>query len=230
MADPGQTQDTKSHFDRLSATWSRNYRDLSGAMRQRVGNFSDALSVLPPGAGILDFGCGSGDITRALARNGYAMTGIDLSPAMIAVARQAPDAGAIDWAVATPAAVTLPFADAAFDGALASSVFEYHSDCEAQLREIHRVLKPGGVFAFTVPDMNFPGRRAEAKWRALATSPLWPLLQLTPRRDYFEYLRVSVNRWPLDQWLALARMIGFAAEPPMQRDASLAMIICRKPA
>ena len=226
-----QIEKTKAHFDRVSGRWSRNYDSLSGAMLRRIGNFSTALKQhAAPGSHVLDFGCGSGDITRSLAGEGFAMTGIDLSPAMIAAARQAPGAGNIDWTVARPGEVTLPFADGAFQGALASSVFEYHPDCLAQFRELHRVLKPDGVFVFTIPDMTHPSRHAEEKWRGLAQGWLWPLLRLTPRHDYFEYLRVSVNRWPLEKWLAIVREADFTAETPTTRATPLAMIVCRKPA
>lgn len=199
-------------------------------MRQRIADFSGALDRLPKGVRLLDFGCGSGDITCALAAEGFAMTGIDLSPAMVATARQRPGAEAIDWGVAQAGSVTLPFADATFDGVLASSVLEYHPDPIAQMAEIARVLEPGGIFAFTVPDMDHPARQKEEKWRALATSWLWPLLRLTRRHDYFEYLRVSVNRWPLEKWLAVARSAGLVAEPPAARGAALAMIVARKAA
>ena len=230
MTPSSQTLATKAHFDRLSGRWSRNYDSQSGAMRQRVAGFATALSGLGSGARVLDFGCGSGDITRALAVDGLAMTGIDLSPAMIAMARQQPGAEGIDWTVAQPGNVTLPFADAAFDGALASSVLEYHPDPAAQLAEIARVLKPGGIFAFTVPDMDHPLRAREEKWRGLATGWLWPFLKLTPRHDYFEYLRVSVNRWPLETWLAVAEGAGLAAMPPATSQAPLTMIVARKAA
>lgn len=224
-----QTQDTKAHFDRISGRWSRNYDSQSGAMRERVAGFAAALADIPAGARLLDFGCGSGDITRALAARGFAMTGIDLSPAMIAAARRQLDAGNIGWAVAQPDAVALPFADSFFDGALASSVLEYHSDPAAQLVEIARVIRPGGIFAFTVPDMTHPVRVGEQKWRGLATSFLWPLLRLTPRHDYFEYLRVSVNRWPLDAWMEMARAAGFNASiAGADGAAPLATIVARK--
>ena len=225
-----QILDTKAHFDRISAHWSRNYDSQSGAMLRRIAEFRAALHGVPEGARLLDFGCGSGDITRACAAEGFAMTGIDLSPAMIAMARQQPGAASIDWVVAQPGTVALPFASSNFGGALASSVLEYHSDPMAQIAEIARVLKPGGIFAFSVPDMDHPLRVKEGKWRALAMGFLWPLLRLTPRRDYFEYLRVSINRWPLERWAALAREAGLEPQLPARRDAPLAMIVARKPA
>lgn len=199
-------------------------------MRRRVADFKAALVELPKGARLLDFGCGSGDITRTLAAEGLAVTGIDLSPAMIAMARQQSDGTGIDWAIAQAGAVTLPFAASAFDGVMASSVLEYHPDPAAQILEIARVLKAGGIFAFTVPDMDHPARAREKKWRALATGWLWPLLRITPRHDYFEYLRVSVNRWPLERWMMLAREAGFEPHLPARRDAPLAMIVARKAA
>ena len=223
-----QVLDTKAHFDRISVHWSRNYDSRSGAMRRRIADFKSALANLPKGARLLDFGCGSGDITHALAAEGFAVTGIDLSPAMIAMARQQSGAADIQWAVAQAGMVTLPFTAFVFDGVLASSVLEYHPDPAAQITEIARILKPGGVFAFTVPDMGHPVRVREKKWRALATGWLWPLLRMTPRHDYFEYLRVSVNRWPLEYWMELARGAGFEPQLPAHRDTPLAMIVARK--
>jgi ubiquinone/menaquinone biosynthesis C-methylase UbiE len=224
-----QTLDTKAHFDRISARWSRNYDSGSGAMRRRIANFAAGLQGLPAGARVLDFGCGSGDITRALDCRGFVMTGIDLSPAMIEMARLGPGASNITWMTAHANGVALPFANAVFDAALASSVLEYHPDPAAQIVEIARVLRSGGVFVFTAPDMCHAVRRREKKWRWLAKSWLWPLLRLTPRRDYFEYLRVSVNRWPLESWLAAVREAGFEVQAPAQRDEPLVTLVCRKP-
>jgi ubiquinone/menaquinone biosynthesis C-methylase UbiE len=226
-----QTRDTKAHFDRISGQWSRNYDARSGAMRRRIDDFRQRLAPeVPPSARLLDFGCGSGDITRALAGDGFEMTGIDLSLAMIEVARRTPAPAPIEWRVAVPGQVNLPFANCVFDGALASSVLEYHPDCAGQLRELCRVIKPGGIFAFTVPDLSHPERGREKFWKLLADGPLWPLLRRSRFHDYFEYLRVSNNRWPVDAWLALVTEAGFQPELPVSRGKILVMILCRKPA
>ena len=72
---------------------------------------------LPPGAAILDVGCGTGRHSIELARRGYAMTGLDLSTQMLATAAQAASAAGVrvEWVHADATRFTLP---RKFDGAI----------------------------------------------------------------------------------------------------------------
>jgi ubiquinone/menaquinone biosynthesis C-methylase UbiE len=100
----------------------------------------------PPPARVIDLGCGAGRTTIALSERGYDVLGIDLATALLAVARERYPS--IDFAEMDAAALQAP--DASFDAAL----FSYNGiDCiyplsarRACLREVHRVLRPGGVF------------------------------------------------------------------------------------
>ncbi len=102
-----------------------------------------------PGQRVLDVGCGIGGAARYLAaETGCRVSGIDLTPDYIAVARALTELtgldGQIDYEVAS--ALAMPFADAAFDAAITIHVAMNIADRAGLYREIARVLKPGAAF------------------------------------------------------------------------------------
>ncbi|HLO97984.1 MAG TPA: methyltransferase domain-containing protein [Fimbriimonas sp.] len=60
-------------------------------------DFLLSLYHLPPGSAILDVGCGTGRHSVELAKRGYKVTGLDMSPAMLAKAREKDPAGTVEW-------------------------------------------------------------------------------------------------------------------------------------
>jgi SAM-dependent methyltransferase len=100
---------------------------------------------LPPGARLLDAGCGSGRTLDELARYGR-VSGIDLSPEAVAAAR---GRGHEDVHVAP--IEELPFPDAAFDVVTCLDVVEHTPDDAATFAELRRVTRPGGLLLVTVP-------------------------------------------------------------------------------
>jgi ubiquinone/menaquinone biosynthesis C-methylase UbiE len=121
----------------------------------------DADLLLPhlrPGMRVLDFGCGVGSITVGLAAAvapGEAV-GIDIEPSMVAYARSLAQARGVGNARFEVASVyELPFPHEAFDAAFSRSVIEHLADPLAALREVRRVLRPGGVVA--VDDGDYGG-------------------------------------------------------------------------
>lgn len=186
-------------------------------MRERVPLFCAAIGarVASP-ASILDFGCGTGEITRALAAAGYAVTGCDLSPGMIAGARAGTPVGGPTFVVLEAACTpALPFADGQFDAVMSSSVFEYLPDPATQLRELRRVLRPGGWLVATVPDLRHPLRVAEERERRRIEAAWWSaLFQLLPMRmrsrTRAEYLLRSGNRFALEGWRKMFQAAGLA--------------------
>ncbi len=94
------------------------------------------------GLKVLDAGCGSGAHAAALIARGAIVTGIDKSRSMLALARErlGNTAELFEANLAAP----LPFADSAFDRVLAALVLHYIEDWSKALRELRRVLVPGG--------------------------------------------------------------------------------------
>ena len=93
---------------------------------------------------VLDVGCGDGQIARALAATGCAVTGIDPTRRNLEVARER--AGGPEYVEGS--ATDLPFDDAHFDAVVACLVFEHIDDVDSAISEVSRVLRPGGRFAF----------------------------------------------------------------------------------
>ena len=105
---------------------------------------------LPPALRILDAGCGSGRNMVELARRG-SVTGVEPASASLEAAR-ARKAGAV---VAGSLDDPLPFDDASFHLAVALDVLEHVEDDRAALRELARVLVPGGRLLVTVPQYGW---------------------------------------------------------------------------
>lgn len=108
---------------------------------------------LRPGERVLDVACGTGvgaRLAREAVGRGSDVTGLDVNPGMLAVARAAtPAEMAIDWVEAPAEAMPLP--DDSFDAVLCGMGLQFFSDRRAGLAEIRRVLRPGGRFVANLP-------------------------------------------------------------------------------
>ena len=121
-------------------------------------DFSVACDLLAPRPDdrVLDVAAGTGWATELLVRLGVRTVSIDLSHEMMRRGRQrlAADTRLVhrdDAAFVTARTQALPFANEAFDGVLCLNALHHLPDYGAALREIHRVLKPGGRAVFSEP-------------------------------------------------------------------------------
>jgi len=130
-------------------TWSRcadDYVDtFAGITRETVPLLSEAARI-QPGSQVLELGSGPGHVADLLFQAGAIVTGVDFSPKMVEVAQNKyPE---ITFRQAD--AEQLPFEAGSFDSVVANFVVHHLARPEIVFREVNRVLKPGGRFAFAV--------------------------------------------------------------------------------
>jgi SAM-dependent methyltransferase len=121
----------------------------------------------------LDLGCGTGSAFAMLRAREFEVVGIDLSSRMVAFAKQR-HANDRDIQVSRGDAEFLPFADASFDVVTCLGMFESLPDYIPAMREIARVLRPGGLLVLSVPNQLSPYHVAHdvaqaTVWRAWRT-------------------------------------------------------------
>lgn len=134
-------------FQGISQSYDSANRRISLGLEQswKRGLVEALSSQVPPGGSVLDVCCGTGDIAVAVAgkRTDAAVTGLDFSPAMLNVAREKGAAlSNLSWREGD--AMHLPFADHAFSAAAISFGLRNTPDYEAVLKEMMRVVCPGG--------------------------------------------------------------------------------------
>jgi SAM-dependent methyltransferase len=97
-----------------------------------------------PGQEVLDVACGTGNATIPAARTGARVTGLDLTPEMLAVARRRADSAGVALDLQAGDAEALPFDDGRFDAVLSTFGCMFAPRHEVVADEIARVLRPGG--------------------------------------------------------------------------------------
>lgn len=219
----GQDREALRLFDAKAANWAAKYAP-NGPLVGRLASLSVAVNwYAEAGDRVLDLGCGTGELARDLAAAGLRVAGCDISPQMLLRASRN-SGGCGGWVRLEPGWQTLPFASAAFDVVVAASVLEYVAEPAAVLRECARVLRPGGVLLYTVPDLRHPVRWIE--WFAQRLFRVTgPPSGNGPRRwnGYQAYLRASVQRHRARWWLAASGLAGLYSVPYPVDDARSAL-------
>ncbi len=110
-----------------------------------------------PGMRVLDVGCGPGSITVGLAESlvDADVAGVDLRPEAVEQARAlAAERGVANVRFEVGSIYALPFPDGSFDAAFAHAVLMHLQEPVVALREVQRVLRPGGVVGLRDPDLG----------------------------------------------------------------------------
>ena len=196
--------DVRTMFDRIAPVYDAMNRAMTLGLDRRWRRLTVDAAVRP-GDRVLDACCGTGDLALAAARAGGRVTGVDFSERMLARARaKAPE---LDWLRAD--ATTLPFADETFEVVTVGFGIRNLADLEAGLRELARVLVPGGRLGCL--EITRP-RGALRPFFRLWFDGLVPLAgKALPGGSAYAYLPASVRRFPGPEDLAaVMRQAGFA--------------------
>ena len=192
-------------FDRIAPVYDAMNRIMTGGLDRRWRRITVEQAVRG-GDRVLDACCGTGDLAIAARRHGAgSVVGLDFSEQMLERARRkAPE---LEWVQGD--ALALPFEDASFDAATVGFGIRNVDDLEAGLRELRRVLRPGGRVA--ILEITTP-RGVLAPFYRVWFDRVVPLLgRVLPGGDAYTYLPASVRRFPVPEELSrLLEACGFA--------------------
>jgi demethylmenaquinone methyltransferase/2-methoxy-6-polyprenyl-1,4-benzoquinol methylase len=183
-------------FDRIAPVYDRMNLLMTAGLDRRWRNLT-ARRVVRAGDCVLDAACGTGDLALADLRAGAArVVGVDFSEPMLERARRKSDA--IEWAQGDLSG--LPFADGTFRAATIGFGLRNVPDLDLALRELRRVLAPGGHLG--ILEMTRP-RGALAPFFKVWFDGLVPLAgKVLPGGSAYSYLPASVRRFHSPEELA----------------------------
>jgi demethylmenaquinone methyltransferase/2-methoxy-6-polyprenyl-1,4-benzoquinol methylase len=197
-------------FAPLGPTYDRWSRLLSLGQDPRWRRFLVSRIAAGPGDELLDVATGTAAVAIELARrSGCRVVGLDQSPEMLSAGRERVEAAGLGDRIrlVEGSADQLPFADGSFDGLTFTYLLRYVDDPEATLRELARVVRPGGTMAAL--EFGLPS----GIWR-----PLWEL-----------YVRIGLpvaGRLISPGWQEVGAFLGpsireFHAHLPLRRQLEL---------
>ena len=168
--------DAARFFDRDAVRYDASYADGSPVGHTLRARLAVTLDLLGDGGGsVLDAGMGPGRLCAELARRGFAVSGVDASSEMVAIARsRVPEAAE---RLLQSNLEDLPFASESFEAIVATGVLEYLGVIPPALSELARVLRPGGLAVLSVPNVKAP----YVIWRRAA---YYPAIRLLKRRRF----------------------------------------------
>jgi demethylmenaquinone methyltransferase/2-methoxy-6-polyprenyl-1,4-benzoquinol methylase len=176
-------------FDRIAPVYDVMNRAITAGLDGRWRRLA-ARAVVAPGDRVLDACCGTGDLALAAAAEGGQVTGLDFSLAMLE--RAGRKSAEIEWLQGD--LLALPFEDGSFDAVTVGFGVRHAEDLDAALRELRRVLRPGGRLA--VLDIVRP-KGLLATFYRVWFDRLIPLAgKVVPGGMAYTYLPASVRRFP----------------------------------
>lgn len=164
-----------------SAEWFERYDRLREEIEPL--DYSYALHEFRQfrGRRVLDVGCGNGYVLSKFAKEGALVSGVDVTPAGIAVTRKRFDMLGLEGDLRVADAQELPFEDGSFDCVTSMGVLHHVPDTEKAVSEILRVLKPGGRFIIMMYHRN--SVQYQIKYRLVSLVKRRPIQELVNEFD-----------------------------------------------
>src|SRR5919205_2617154 len=183
----------RAMFDRIAGVYDVMNTVMTAGLHHRWRSRAADLARVGRGTRALEVATGTGDLATELASRGGDVVGSDFSEGMLARARA--KAPGLTWERAD--AMALPYADGEFDAATVGFGARNFSDLEQGLREMARVVKPGG--RVVVLEITTPTKPPLSTFFRLWFDRVVPLLG---RDEAYTYLPNSVKRFPGPEALA----------------------------
>ncbi|WP_349259926.1 demethylmenaquinone methyltransferase [Jatrophihabitans sp.] len=195
-----QPREVARMFDGVAARYDVTNTVLSFGQDHRWRRRTRQCLQLRPGQRVLDLAAGTGVSTVELARGGARAVACDFSLGMLRAGRANKKRAGVPFVAGD--AVHLPFADASFDAAVISFGLRNVSDVPLALREMARVVRPGGhlvVCEFSRPTWR-PFRFVYLNYLMRALP--WVARKVSSNADAYVYLAESIRAWPAQDDLA----------------------------
>jgi arsenite methyltransferase len=165
---------SNSYFAAVAEQWD----DIrAGYFTAHTRDAAIAKANLPPNAIVADVGTGTGFVAQGLASRAATVIGFDASPDMLSVARRnLSNLSNVEFHEA--AGDRLPVSDGTFDGVFANMYLHHAPDPARAIKELARILKPGGVICITDLDTH------DHEWQCEQMADLW-----------LGFARDDIRRW-----------------------------------
>ena len=190
-------------FDRISVLYDRMNSVMTAGLHHSWRARAADLAQCSGGERVLDVACGTGDLALELSRRvgpDGSVVGVDFSERMLELAREKAR-GVAPIRFETANALSLPFAEGEFDAATVAFGARNFADLESGLREMARVVAPGG--RVVVLEITTPQRAPLSTFFGLWFDRLVPALgRLAGDPQAYSYLPSSVRRFPAPRELA----------------------------
>ncbi len=201
-ATPGTLEEgqVRAMFDRIAGVYDPLNTVMTAGLHHQWRQRAADLAAVGRGARVLDVACGTGDLAIELAGRvapGGSVVGADFSERMLELAREKASSRGLDGAIQFEAAnaLALPYEDSSFAAATVGFGARNFSDLGQGLREMARVVRPGG--RVVVLEITTPSRAPLSTFYSFWFDRVVPVLgRIAGDEDAYAYLPNSVKRFP----------------------------------